>query len=619
MNTIFISKISKKPEQKYKQDLNTATNNKTVEYLTFDLEKSLPHPYLPTEVLFYKRDRIKLATGTKEKDVSIKDSLLKESDSPSKDSSLVKPVLTQPSSDNNHSADDASCQTVSVSAVSESTVASDSTTVTNNQTTIMKTDSGDKNEPHWLKLKKAAISKDVDTSSLTLSKESPEELKSKIETEVMVAPVEKPKLKPNLFLTRRTKHYRSIDDLSPEYGPLPFVKKLKILNERQKLEELELVMKTRSFSLDIPDNQSFDNDTLTRSHSEGSSMHHEQHRTDKNFLTAPLTSSPLHSSNESNETIERRNLKSILKKLSEDTKEKDVNDAAMPEKIDSTEFKRLMRAPTIEGYAARHSKLSKSVTFNRDTLQSPPNSANLTGTPQSLFPIVPSPLDNGLDLPQDEKQMELEKCGIQIVPNKPNNQVKIHKGSLEDEQQYFADILMAIKQVMSAHLQEIQGKYQQKFEMLEEEVRTKDEIITQLKAHISDLEKTNEDSFTPSDSLDTIISRERHSWEDPSHDEQEELEELPRPIHAWSSSSSLPSHNVVLDIDSTTDTDTAGETSEPEDTECDSTEYENSSQNWEIELLAAQMRKKRSASLDHTISRPFIKKRFIKGSSVDHD
>ncbi|XP_072383029.1 uncharacterized protein Cngl [Diabrotica undecimpunctata] len=565
------------------------------------------------------RDRIKLATGTKEKDVSIKDSLLKESDSPSKDSSLVKPVLTQPSSDNNHSADDSSCQTVSVSAVSESTVASDSTTVTNNQTTIMKTDSGDKNEPHWLKLKKAAISKDVDTSSLTLSKESPEELKSKIETEVMVTPVEKPKLKPNLFLTRRTKHYRSIDDLSPEYGPLPFVKKLKILNERQKLEELELVMKTRSFSLDIPDNQSFDNDTLTRSHSEGSSMHHEQHRTDKNFLTAPLTSSPLHSSNESNETIERRNLKSILKKLSEDTKEKDVNDAAMPEKIDSTEFKRLMRAPTIEGYAARHSKLSKSVTFNRDTLQSPPNSANLTGTPQSLFPIVPSPLDNGLDLPQDEKQMELEKCGIQIVPNKPNNQVKIHKGSLEDEQQYFADILMAIKQVMSAHLQEIQGKYQQKFEMLEEEVRTKDEIITQLKAHISDLEKTNEDSFTPSDSLDTIISRERHSWEDPSHDEQEELEELPRPIHAWSSSSSLPSHNVVLDIDSTTDTDTAGETSEPEDTECDSTEYENSSQNWEIELLAAQMRKKRSASLDHTISRPFIKKRFIKGSSVDHD
>nr|XP_023022937.1 cyclic nucleotide-gated cation channel alpha-3 [Leptinotarsa decemlineata] len=131
--------------------------------------------------------------------------------------------------------------------------------------------------------------------------------------------------------------FRSIDDLSPEYGPLPFVKKLKILNERQKLEELELVMKTRSFSLDIPENQSVDSETLTRSHSEGSTMHQ-----DRNFLSTPLISSPLHSSNESNETLERRNLKSILKKLSEDTKDKDIKEttATMPEKLDSTEFRR---------------------------------------------------------------------------------------------------------------------------------------------------------------------------------------------------------------------------------------------------------------------------------------
>ncbi|KAJ8972470.1 hypothetical protein NQ317_016603, partial [Molorchus minor] len=130
--------------------------------------------------------------------------------------------------------------------------------------------------------------------------------------------------------------FRSIDDLSPEYGPLPFVKKLKILNERQKLEELETVMKTRSFSLDIPDNQSTDGDTLTRSHSEGSTMHQDQRRVDKNLLTTPtLISSPLHSSNESNETIERRNLKSILKKLSEDTKEKEpkeIKEIKIPEK-----------------------------------------------------------------------------------------------------------------------------------------------------------------------------------------------------------------------------------------------------------------------------------------------
>ncbi|CAH1111547.1 unnamed protein product [Psylliodes chrysocephalus] len=586
------------------------------------------------------RDRIKLATGAKEKDPSIKETLLKDSDLSSIiDTTLVRLVPQQPSNDNNQQTVDATKITITTStttatqtinsnvipsAVENNNNPINGSDTANNKTCseLEKIDSNDKNEAHWSKLKKAAISKDVESSSpLTASKDaSPDDCASTDDVEITTTAVttEKPKPKPNLFLSRRTKHYRSIDDLSPEYGPLPFVKKLKILNERQKLEELELVMKTRSFSLDIPDNQSIDSDTLTRSHSEGSSMH-EQKKSDKNFLTTPLAASPLHSSNESNETLERRNLKSILKKLSEDTKEKEIKEAAtMPEKIDSTEFKRLMRAPTIEGYAARHSKLSKSVTFNRDTLQSPPNSATLTGeTQQNLFPIVGTPLDNCLDEPEQNNQIEIEN---QIVPNKANHQVKLHKGSLEDEQQYFADILMAIKQVMSAHLHEIQGKYQQKFEKLEEEVRTKDEIITQLQAHISELEQANEDSFTPSDSLDTVISRERQSWEDPSHDEQEELEELPRPIHAWSSSSSLPPHNVVLDIDSTTDTESnAGETSEPEETEDDDGEYENSSKNWEIELLAAQMRERRSASLDQTSGRPFLKKRFVKGSSMDHD
>lgn len=226
-------------------------------------------------------------------------------------------------------------------------------------------------------------------------------------------------VKPKLVLTRKTKHYRSIDDLSPEYGGLPFVKKLKILNERQKLEELETVMKTRSFSLDIPDQQTLlEMDTLTRSHSEGSTMH----QANRDLLSVQLCPSPLHSSTESNETIERRHLKSILKKLSEDGTNLP---AAMPPKIDSTEFRRLMRAPTIEGYAARHSKLVKSVTFNRDTLQSPPNSANLTGTPPNLFQ-----LGNGVGTEEEEKRQELEKCGIQLIT--PKNQVKLHKGKHEE-------------------------------------------------------------------------------------------------------------------------------------------------------------------------------------------
>lgn len=294
-------------------------------------------------------------------------------------------------------------------------------------------DSADKTEPPWSKLKKAAIVRDTTDSVVTTPTISDD---SALKT------------KPTLMLTRKTKIYRSIDDLSPEYGGLPFVKKLKILNERQKLEELESVMKTRSFSLDIPDTQtSIDTESLTRSQSEGSTMHQ-----DKNLLSATdLVPSSLNSSSESNETPERRNLKSILKKLTEDPKVPTL----LPNRVDSTEFRKLMRAPTIEGYAARHSKLSKSVTFNRDTLQSPPNSANVSSGSGNLFSFPlnspPTPtsqqatIENGVgggehkqaqqqrqenetDAEDVDKMEELEKCGIhQIISAKTNHQMKFIK------------------------------------------------------------------------------------------------------------------------------------------------------------------------------------------------
>lgn len=66
---------------------------------------------------------------------------------------------------------------------------------------------------------------------------------------------------------QQTKMYASVDDLSPEYCGLPFVKKLKILNERQKLAELEKAV--RSSSLDCGENAESEFDSnLTRSHSE---------------------------------------------------------------------------------------------------------------------------------------------------------------------------------------------------------------------------------------------------------------------------------------------------------------------------------------------------------------
>lgn len=267
--------------------------------------------------------------------------------------------------------------------------------------------------------------------------------------------------KPSLIrLQKDTKSYMSIDDLSPEYSGLPFVKKLKILNERQKLAELEQKVAnvfTRSSSLDSSNalscpsggsgnsvEYSLDPMNLTRSHSEASAIQYvrsQQHSRDTFIQTAsqtsrkedeeettktapqrptefprvPSTEAPQSlTSPESNETLERRNLKSILKKLSassllsnsmEETKGtsasseqsetpamKGVATEQQSTRSSSVDIKKLMRAPTIEGYAARHSKLTKSVTFNRDTLQSPPSTAT---TPTkfsqessgSLFPL----------------------------------------------------------------------------------------------------------------------------------------------------------------------------------------------------------------------------------------
>jgi hypothetical protein len=268
--------------------------------------------------------------------------------------------------------------------------------------------------------------------------------------------------KPSLLhLQKDTKSYMSIDDLSPEYCGLPFVKKLKILNERQKLAELEQKVAhvlMRSSSLDSSNavscasggsgdsaDYSLDPMNLTRSHSEASAMQYvrsQQHSRDPFCRTAsqtsrkddgeettttppqrptelpqaPSTEAPQSlTSPESNETLERRNLKSILKKLStsslfsgstEDAKGtsssseqpetpavKGITTDQPTTKQSNVDIQKLMRAPTIEGYAARHSKLSKSVTFNRDTLQSPPATATtptkLSQEPSgSLFPLV---------------------------------------------------------------------------------------------------------------------------------------------------------------------------------------------------------------------------------------
>lgn len=120
--------------------------------------------------------------------------------------------------------------------------------------------------------------------------------------------------------------------------------------------------------------------------------------------------------------------------------------------------------------------------------------------------------------------------------------------------------------------------------------------------------------------METIIDRQHQSWEDTNLEESIELQDLPRtlkPQQIWPSETSSPS--VVLELDSNTDTESdQNDSSEPGGYE--SSEYENigsSGNNWEIEMLAAQIRERRSASLDHNINKP-IKKLFNRAGSMDH-
>lgn len=226
--------------------------------------------------------------------------------------------------------------------------------------------------------------------TLSIQNEKASVSDSEIKNLPRVVPKIKQKPKP-IKIDPQPKNYQSVDDLSPEYGGLPFVKKLKILNERQKLAELESVIQTRSFSLDCTDSNNYAQgamEPLYRSYSEASCMApRTTTKTEIAHNTTPVSgvrgylpvdvqqqciNSPL--SPESNETRERRELKSILKKLSEDKGQVGGDE-------ESKDLHRLMRAQTLEGYVARHSKFAKSVTFNRTTLSSPPNSAGLSPQP----------------------------------------------------------------------------------------------------------------------------------------------------------------------------------------------------------------------------------------------
>ncbi|KAK6642142.1 hypothetical protein RUM44_013865 [Polyplax serrata] len=357
--------------------------------------------------------------------------------------------------------------------------------------------------------------------------------------------------------TSNMRKYDSISDLSPEYSGLPFVKKLKILNERQKLAELEKELIVRSASLDVPERES--NTTggvLTRSQSEASTIEMRSNRDIMSKIRESLLPEKEYSeesmvSPESNETMERRHLKSILKKLSAEgsTSDEDQSFKMESKKRDNAELKKLLRAPTIEGYAARHKKLTKSVTFDRDTLSSPPepetmaSATPLEGAGNGLPPLSPTAIltlqlsnlslipiigskspdkrvdvretmrckceafGSGFSSPQEElnptpeASQETEKpLHSHTVQHTSGSFGDVQPKSNEDE--FFGSVLMDIQQIVRNIMVEAESRFQVRCNNLKVEVRKREDIIHQLLERLRQLEQKNSSDLATAPTTD---------------------------------------------------------------------------------------------------------------------
>ncbi|XP_066592841.1 uncharacterized protein Cngl isoform X2 [Prorops nasuta] len=418
------------------------------------------------------------------------------------------------------------------------------TTIQEKETVVTEVDAAPRPEvprKPWAMLKNASLTtKDVNASS-TGVRDS--------------VPVKKPpQLAQSLVQLRQrtTKMYASVDDLSPEYCGLPFVKKLKILNERQKLAELEKA--ARSSSLDCTENAETEFDSyLTRSHSEPACAI-EYARNLAKFNEIRQSRLPQEPLSPENETLERRKMKSILKKLSAGSRGGSCDATSITNQ--PAELRKLMRAPTIEGYAARHSKLSKSVTFNKYTLQSPPSEQ--------------SPVNQSLSESQEQSPLPSPNKLTFRPSSSGAGLLQMLQRPRED------DLLYGIREVIQARLENMNSNFQREYLTMELEIQKRDEIISQLQARIQELEQRDdcggdstehdaslEDDLDDDDaredhpfmrdgSVDTVLtasSHNRRSWEEHSEEETLELQELPRsimPQNVWKD-------DVAIDLETNSD------------------------------------------------------------------
>ncbi|XP_065558176.1 uncharacterized protein LOC136025976 isoform X3 [Artemia franciscana] len=449
----------------------------------------------------------------------------------------------------------------------------------------------DENPTETLKIKKQVIIRESPILSrkmvsLDNDAETPRSPRSRLASDPTSQPMN-PRIssRPEMLHLEKPRIYLSVDDLSPEFIVLPFVKRLKILNERQKLAELEKEVKTvRSKSVDFLHQKSdyslrqiggslesvFDqnisvnaSDTHAISQMTSSSTDPDIADTSnwiptflnimmsalkgqpppskkklehaKNLLIeqinrsnndgGPQNPSPvfpsisedngvadeLPFSPEENETLERRSLKSILKRLSS----KDLSEQLSMCGISG---KRLLRSQTVEGYAARHSKFLKAAAFQRETLSSPSSQDSdfkrSVSAPPGLSEDVPNPTQpQNLQIPEELCTIDsFTKFKLKKKEGR-NNSISSYLNNLVDKQtdDRISEMILRFKELIQSRMDDLEVRFQEKLSNLESEIQEKDSVIAKLESKLMDKCTLEEQiSNEPSNVITSISNQPLH-------------------------------------------------------------------------------------------------------------
>ena len=229
---------------------------------------------------------------------------------------------------------------------------------------------------------------------------------------------------------RSSRDYNSIDDLSPEYTVLPFVKRLKILNERQKIVELQKALTTTTTSLSIASSRDVTGSATTSKNPSASTS-----------PIPPAVDSDKGTVAESNETPERVCLKKMLKSAS--------RKELIPK--DQTQRIKLLRSQTVEGYAVRHANFTKlnhqRIRNNHRIAQTLPSPPSMPFYNQESQAVVDDPPPN-----EPTSSPLLADLGFKaLVPDKRNlSLLKTEHEGVKEE--CVAELLTAIKTVLQERL-----------------------------------------------------------------------------------------------------------------------------------------------------------------------